>query len=395
MNKKLSIRGLLQTEAISETLKHACNTIDAIDISLHVSDDISSSINSLQSTPDILVIELDTNETNTIKSVIDKLKDLDGKTTTLILLNNSDSDVVRALMRAHAYDVIPLPCNDNELMKELRDIAAEKQQNFTPMASQVITFMNAKGGSGCTTLAVNTAYQLCNKYAAKVCLIDLDIQFGKVALFLDMLPAENIMNALNQPERIDSVFVKALISHHASGLDVLASPGALNDICNITPEAIESIIDSVSANYDYIIIDMPHVILPWSIAALKRGDRNLLIVQSCLSIMKDAKLLLDKLASFGIDKDRFELVNNRESQKTGMISKKQMLELLGKEDAFSVKNDYAIVIEAQETGKPMEKVSSIAGINRDIENLAKALKDGRKSNDKQDSLFSRIFHKRG
>ncbi len=395
MKRKISIRGFLQSSKVCDELKHAGNALEFSDMELKVTEHPDVDIRSLQARPDVLIIELDARDMNSLNEILSVLKDNDGKITTLILLNNSDTDIVRSLMRTHVYDVIPLPCDEKELLTDLKAIIQEKQKHLDSVKSQVITFLNAKGGSGSTTLAVNTAYMLATKFDASVCLVDLDIQFGKVALFLDSIPAENIMSALRQPERIDPIYMKALVTHHPSGLDILAAPGALNDITEITPESVGLLIDAISENYDYVLIDMPHVILPWSIEALRKGDRNFLVVQSCLSIMKDAKLLLDKLDKYGIDKNRFELINNRESKNTGLIRKKQMLELLGKEECFSVRNDYEVAIEAQETGKPIEKVALASGINRDIESIAKALKNGYSSTEKHMGFFTRIFHDRG
>ena len=391
MKTKISIRGFLKSQQMLDELRSAIPDSDIIDLDVMQCDNTAFELKNMKSVTDILIIELDSEATGELNSAQELISELDKSTTIFVLLNNSKADVVRLLMRAGIHDVLSLPDNKDELFSEIKEIVKKKHHGMQSRESQVITFMNAKGGCGGTTIAVNTAHTLSNKLDASVCLIDLDIQFGKVALFLDLLAKETVLDALRQPERIDPVFLKALITHHPSGLDILASPGALNDISHISPSAVGMLIEAARKTYDFVLIDMPHLITPWSIEALKKSDRNFLVVQSCFSIIRDAHLLLQKLPDHGIDTKQFELINNRDSKHTGPISKKQMSELLHKDEAFNIHNNYPLVIEAQEAGKPLDKLTIGSSINRDIEHLAKAIKEG-KTSKSGNGFFAKMFH---
>ncbi|PUD97934.1 MAG: hypothetical protein C3L25_14095 [Candidatus Sedimenticola endophacoides] len=162
----------------------------------------------------------------------------------------------------------------------------------------VIALLESKGGSGATTIAVNLAHTLAREHKANTLLIDLDIQFGAVAMSLDLQPSSHILDALLDHERIDAVFLNAIVSRHTSGLSVLAAPKEIAPICNIREDAVIKLIDTARDMYEFVILDIPSVFTPWSIAAMRKADPLLLVVQNRLETIIHAKMMIEHLPYF-------------------------------------------------------------------------------------------------
>jgi pilus assembly protein CpaE len=225
-----------------------------------------------------------------------------------------------------------------------------------------------------------------------VALIDLDIQFGTAAMFLDLKPRSNVMDALQQPERMDPVFLQALMTKHESGLEVLASPGDLSSIEDITENAVTRLLQAVVEIYDFVVIDMPRISTPWTLAAMKFVDPVIVVVQNDVPTLRDAKLLLEQLPLKGVTVGNIEVVNNRAMSKMHNISIENLKNTLGMKRVHRVRNDYESAIKAQDSGVPLLTVARNSNITRDIEKLAENLATSHlKGKGEKKGLFDKLF----
>lgn len=117
-----------------------------------------------------------------------------------------------------------------EVLEALR-IALCKHQRVErppqPVRGAVVTFMRASGGMGATTLAINAAYALTRSTDAvppRVCVLDLDPQFGNVALYLDLGYGRGIVDIIRSPSRLDGELLRGAMLQHHSGMHVLTAP---------------------------------------------------------------------------------------------------------------------------------------------------------------------------
>ena len=116
------------------------------------------------------------------------------------------------------------------------------------------------------------AYNLQDQHDNRVALVDLDLQFGVAAMCLDVNPHANVFDALGSHQRIDPVFVQALMTQHESGLHILVSPGEIAPITDINEEAVSKLMESLVESYDFVVLDMPRMLTPWTVAALRWAD---------------------------------------------------------------------------------------------------------------------------
>ena len=107
---------------------------------------------------------------------------------------------------------------------------------LAPEAKKVVgksfVFIGAKGGSGGTTAACNFAVSMAKDSKKETLLIDLDLPLGDASLVLGVAGEFSTVDALSDPDRLDSTFLRKLLAQHSSGLYVLGAPG---QVCQVQP----------------------------------------------------------------------------------------------------------------------------------------------------------------
>src|SRR3990167_7576867 len=126
---------------------------------------------------------------------------------------------IRLAMQAGARDFLPEPVAAEELLAALSRMVKETRGSSS---GKLLAVINAKGGSGATLLACNLANQLSAKGGDNL-LLDLDLQFGSVAHYLDVQPNHSHVEVLQQIDEMDSVALRGFCSHFSPSLHVLGA----------------------------------------------------------------------------------------------------------------------------------------------------------------------------
>src|SRR5204862_7933822 len=113
----------------------------------------------------------------------------------------------------------------NEVGRQIRQQVdgASDDADETPRG-RLVTIFSAKGGCGKTTIATNLAVALADRGRREVCLVDLDLAFGDVAIALQLFPAHTIADAVPLADNLDGAAVSALLTPHSPGLTTLVAP---------------------------------------------------------------------------------------------------------------------------------------------------------------------------
>ncbi|MES9899103.1 MAG: AAA family ATPase [Sedimenticola sp.] len=344
--------------------------------------------------PDIIILEINGHSEDDIFDIEQLIRKQSDKLSVFVTYKEGNMEIMRRLMHAGVREAFPFPIQTNDLLLSITEELSKKRARSHEEEKQhsVISFINAKGGSGCTTMVVNTAYELVTRHKCKVIVVDLDIQFGAVARYLDLNPDESVLSALLHYQRIDQVYLKALISHHPSGLDVLAAPREIVPMSAVHEEAVSHLVDALSENYDIIILDIPRSFLPWTVAALKLSDPIYLVLQNILSVIIDAKYLLDQLPQMGITTSELQLINNRAKSDIKSISIDKLKETVGRTRVHRVRNDFETALRSQDLGVPVCEVKKHSIMAKDIHNLTDSVYNAHMGIDTtKKGLLSRIF----
>lgn len=345
--------------------------------------------------PDVVFFELDGHAERHIEDLETLLKEHRNNVSVYVTYKEVQLDVVRRMMRIGVKDIFPQPFQTQELMTEMAHAVSKKRERIKAAQGAkggVTAFLEAKGGVGSTTLAVNVAHVLAEKHKAEVLLIDFDLQFGDVGISLDMHPRSTVSDALRQPDRVDSMLLDALVTKHSSGLDVLPSPGNLTSYDELEASSVRKILQAAVQEYEFVILDVPRVFNAGVIEALKFSDPIMLVCQNSLETIRNAKVILDNFSVLGVSLANVELINNRAMAKSGSVSIDKLKNTLGKEQIHRIRNDYAAAVSAQDQGLPITSVAGKSDTTKDIHALAEyILHAHRGDEEKKQGFFAKLF----
>ena len=240
-------------------------------------------------------------------------------TPVLIYSSGMDAAMMRQAMRSGARDFLEKPVSGSDLrdavhavlaQEEQRQLARWSDQTASTVRGTVLAVAGAKGGIGKTTLATNLAVQLRRVTGQEVALIDGDVQFGDVAVMLDMDVQNSIADLVRHEPVIDRATVSRYMARHTSGIDLLLTASEPDDWRAMQPEHISAIARAVSETHEYVVIDTPGVMSEVVAASLNEAATVLLVSSLDISSVKDTKTAVRILDSWGMPHSRLRLIVN-------------------------------------------------------------------------------------
>jgi pilus assembly protein CpaE len=267
---------------------------------------------------------------------------------------------MRRLLRDGVTDFIGQPIDHAEVVEMVRVVSrkARRAQATKAARGRLLTFSRATGGAGATTLAVNVAHALARsqgRHRASVCLIDLDLQFGTVALQLDLEPTTALLDIAKAPERLDAALLARSLVEHPSGLQVLTAPTAPMPLEALRPDLVGSLLEVARTSFDYVIVDLPIALTAWTGTVLGQSDLVYLVTQLNVPAVRQLRRLLDSTEEAGLCNLPVQLVLNRLQGSFGWgmgIKRRRAEEALGRPFDHCIADQFQLLISAANRGTP-------------------------------------------
>lgn len=319
--------------------------------------------------PDVVVLELESENKESLDDIslfVEKNGDL---THVFVTVQDASVNLVRQLMRNGVRDVLAQPINAPDITTALESTRARRRKVMAANPSQrgkVCAFLNTRGGAGSSFLSLNVAHQLATDFGKTVCLVDMDIQFGTITVDLDMRADAGVLEALRNPARIDQVFVDSLKIRHRSGLYFLPSPGDMSRTDDIKPGAVTKLINTLAEGHDLVILSMPTYLNECYEQALRMSDPVFLVTQNTLSMLRNLKILIQRLPMRDIPKTHLAVIHNRTNTVIHDPIFKEMDKVMDGVPLFRVRSDFKLAGQAATEGKIANELSTRAGIVKDI-----------------------------
>ncbi|MFM1991880.1 MAG: hypothetical protein RJA99_4837 [Pseudomonadota bacterium] len=237
---------------------------------------------------------------------------------------------------------------------------------------KVLAFMPAKGGSGATFLAANLGYAL-SVHDQRVATIDLNLQFGDLALFLtERKPGSDVAEVCRDIDRIDGPLLESSMVHASERQWVLAAPASPERAVDVSPDAVGRLIDVARKHFDTVILDLGRVVDAVTIRALDEADLVYVVIQHTIPTLHDARRLLALLGGLGYPADKLQVVANR-LEKNAAIGAAEVRKVLGCDVSVFVPNSYAAVAGAINRGEPILRVTPKDPVARSLAEWSDAL----------------------
>jgi pilus assembly protein CpaE len=247
--------------------------------------------------------------------------------------------------------------------------AAARQR---PEHGQVTLIFSGKGGVGKSVIAVNLAAVLAAEGEADVALVDLDLQFGDLAVMLGLDPDGTFADIAQAYPRVDSAYIASLMAGAPGGFQVLAAPVSPELADLVTAEHVRSTIEILKAAFDHVVIDCSSRLDDVSLEAIEAADRVLLVTDINIPSIKDAKLAFKLLESLKVARERIHLVLNRYDSPTN-VTVEELESHLKATTVASIPSQGKLVLRSIQEGIPVVKLDPASEFTQKVKDLAARL----------------------
>ncbi|MFZ5608461.1 MAG: AAA family ATPase [Pseudomonadota bacterium] len=267
----------------------------------------------IESSPDFLIIDL--GDARDARANINALAEV-VEPGTIVLTIGSTNDVAlyRDLLSSGIQDYLVKPVSSELLREALLNIemalAAPSQETDDPASHRICGFIGVRGGVGASTLASSCAWLIAHHFKKKAALLDLDIHFGTDALAFDLEPGRGLLDALENPGRIDSLFIERALIKESDNLALLGAEAPIGEPMVIDPTALSHLQGELKNSYELVLVDLPRTLLPTHHYLVQAMNDIVVVVDMSLPAARDTIRILGFLKEHAPDA-KVHLVANK------------------------------------------------------------------------------------
>jgi pilus assembly protein CpaE len=247
-----------------------------------------------QPTPNVLVVETHGNR-DQVMAELGRLAEVCQATTKVIIIGHvNDVVLYRELIRNGISEYVVAPVTSFAFIELVAGLFNDPKA--APLG-RIISFVGAKGGVGSSTIAHNVGWSLAQRQNIDTIITDLDLAFGTAALNFNQDGTGGILDALGQPDRVDSTLIERLMSKLGPKLSLLNGPGSVDRDVSIDAHAVETILNVIRFSAPVVVVDVPNMWAPWIRYTLLNSDEIIITATPELPALRNAKNLIDLLRS--------------------------------------------------------------------------------------------------
>lgn len=254
---------------------------------------------------------------------------------------------------------------------------------------KVISFIGVRGGVGASTLASNTAWILANERKEKTALVDLDMYFGTGALTFDLEPGRGLVDALENPSRVDGLFIERATIKESENLSILGSEAPLNDPSYTDPAALNHLLIEMKNNFKNVVLDLPRSIVADYPMLISETDEVILVSDLSLSATRDVVRFIAFCKSVAPQAKVRILVNKSNGPNMVEVNKKDFEATIEQPIDWEIPNDSKLMIQVAKSGKILSQSAKHSKIAKQIHSICDAIVGGSSENEKA-SFFKKI-----
>lgn len=380
----IQVNAATRSGAIAEQLKGIFDNISGAELTVAV-DGHDHFAATTKGDPELIIVEVDPSAAADLDRVVQIVEWAAGDVPVIVTCDDTSMTTCRQLMRMGVADVLPQPIAEEDVLGSLSAMAGKLGGHRTPKSAdrhdrlgKVISFARACGGAGATTIALESAAYLHRRgeSVASVCVLDFDVQYGDVAVSMDLRPRAGIYQILEYPARLDLGLLESCMSRHESGVDVLASPSEIIPMHALDVDTAKRIVRLAQRKYDYVVVDMPHAWTDWTAHVLAMSDLVVMVLPVTVAGVHRTLRTLQLMSDQKLSALPTALVANRVNDSwrfTGRL--KETERALGTSIPYTIRGDWKNVSAARDRGVFVADVAAKSKVVTDVANFLESVID--------------------
>jgi pilus assembly protein CpaE len=286
----------------------------------------------------------------------------------------NDIALYRELTEAGVTDYLVKPVTEKAMAaalsrsEEAKVEAAPKPQ-ISPGEVHKIIVVGARGGVGASTTAVNLAWIFAEEKGMKTALVDLDLEFGTIALSLDLEPTRGLREALETPARIDNLFISSATAKLSDNLSIMATEENLAHGHSFSPNAVEVLFETLAHEHGCIVVDLPRALYSVRDEVLNEATHVILVTELSLPALRDSIRLLGIIEE-AAPKTPITVVANRCKGGQQAMGQGEFQKALGRKVDLTITDESKLFNDAANTGKPVVNQSGRSKAAKSLRSIA-------------------------
>ena len=309
----------------------------------------------------------------------------------------NDISLYREIIDAGATDYIVKPVTEKALtlaLQRVNEPLASESSEPVERKQQRIAVIGSRGGVGVSTVATNLAWFCGESNKCRTVLVDLDLEFGTIALSLDLEPTRGLREALENPSRIDSLFISSATAKLSDNLSVMATEETLADDLNFNPNAVDVLFETIGRSADTIVIDVPRSAFTVRQKVIEAATKVVIVTELTLPGLRDTIRLLANVEDVA-PKTPVIVVANRAGGASQAMPIAEFQKAIGRKIDFQLPEEPKALNNAANSGKPLLQQDKRGKLAKATEKVAKVVLETKDTGDsktkKKKAGFGKIF----
>jgi pilus assembly protein CpaE len=299
--------------------------------------------------PDVVLVDIPSENPTLALHAIEVLQQEVPRCEAFAVGSMSQPQIIVNAMRSGAREFIERPTTTADLLEAfVRLTTSQRKVKREEVRGKLFTVVNAKGGSGATTVAVNLALALQASYGS-VALVDI-APLGHAALHMNLKPLFSVADAVRNLHRLDASLLEGYMTRHDGGLQVLAGPNAPAVNEPLTTE-IARLFDMLVGQFRYVVVDASTRVDATTRLVCNLSASVLLVAHADVASLWSASRIQQYLAETG-GRDKVKLVLNRFRKISG-FSESDVEAAAGAKLLWKIPNQYFAISSAIDRGVPL------------------------------------------
>lgn len=341
--------------------------------------------------PDVVMILFDGGSEEVALNLMQAQSETPNRPVLFALAQERSPVLMRRILRAGADELLFLPLDPGDATRALLKISETRRRAERETGGVIISMVSTVGGVGVTSLVANLALAFRYTLNKRVATVDLDLQTGGLAVFLNLEPERTIMQLAESDRRLDSIQLESALTKHPSGVYLLAAPKRIEDSELVSDRTVGAALELMRQLFDFVVVDCGGYIDENAVAAWERSDHLFYLLDQSIAAARCAWRFIDLFARLGLSGIEPNFLLSR-YQPHHPISEEQITHTLARPIFAKIPRDEKVLERAQLRATDLWQVGQGSVVARSIEDLARRLASGNEvSEESAGGLMSRLI----